>query len=544
MGNGFPRLKHRFPILAVALAAGVAIVAPLAHAFGFADVVAQAKELVTRPYRPTAQIPGWLRFPALTYDQYQRIRFRPSDRLWNGESGFAVMLLPAGLYNTRPVRIHVVANGESRRVAFKKSYFTYPNASFARRVPADLGYAGFALTYPLIAGAPYNIFLTFAGASYFRAVGRDEGFGLSARGIAIDTGLAGSEPFADFRSFWLVEPGRHAKTMELYALLDGKNLAGAYRFRVTPGDVTILDVTAVLYLRDRPNLVGVAPLSSMFFYGENTNRPAGEWRPAVHDSNGLALENGDGEWVWRPLLNPKSVTTTSFGVENLRGFGLLQRPRRFADYEDLEARYGRRPNAWISPEGNWGKGRVVLVELPEANETEDNIAAFFTPAALPPMGTPLDLRYELRFGGAAVGMPPAGYAARSFVGTGTNPGATGSSCAVRFVVDFRGGELGNLTSGVRAKVNDIAGGEVSDVHIEPARPFSGWRLSFLARPAPKQPLDLRAYLAQGKNALTETWTYFLPQNMLDDYRPTCEAAPSPPQAGNLRATQGGYDPGS
>lgn len=526
------------PILA--LVAGAAVAAPGAgHAFGFDDVVAEARALLAEPYQPVRGIPAWLRYPALNYERYEQIRFRSAMRLWRGRSRFGVMLLPAGLYYTRPVRIHVVAGGRVRRLAFDKSFFTFPDAAFARRVPADLGYAGFELTYPLEPGAPYNIFLAFAGASYFRAVGRNEGFGLSARGIAIDTGLASSEPFPAFRSFWLVRPESGAKSMELYALLDGRHVTGAYRFEVTPGDDTVLDVTAVLYFRNRPKRVGLAPLSSMFFYGANTIRPAGQWRPAVHDSSGLAIANGDGEWLWRPLMNPSTVTTTSFAVENLRGFGLLQRPREFADYEDLGARYERRPNAWILPQGDWGKGEVMLVELPENEETEDNIVAFYRPEKLPPPGVPVELHYQLRFGGPPLGMPPAGYASRSFVGAGTNPGATGPSCAVRFLVNFRGGELGELDGGVRAQVTDTAGGSVTDVDVERARPFGGWRLSFLATPAPGKPLDLRAYLVRGHDTLTETWTYELPADMLAPYRLDCEPGhsaagdgrPGPPATG-------------
>lgn len=520
--------RAAFPIVILTLfvlLATTACATAQAQAFNFQDVVAKAEALAAAPYRPATQIPEWLRYPALTYDQYQQIRFRPEDRLWRSQNGFGVMLLPAGLYYTRPVSIHVVDGDTVRRLAFDKSDFTFPNPSFARRVPANLGYAGFALTYPLEAGAPYNIFLTFAGASYFRAVGRDQGFGLSARGIAIDTGLPGPEPFPDFRGFWLVKPVAGARAMDVYALLDGKDLTGAYRFHVQPGDATALDVTAVLFFRDRPERVGIAPLSSMFFYGANTPRPPGEWRPAVHDSSGLGMENGDGEWLWRPLLNPGAVTTTSFAVDDPRGFGLLQRQRRFADYQDLEARYERRPNAWITPRGDWGKGQVMLVELPESEETEDNIVAFFVPDKLPSPGEPLNLSYRLSFGGAGVGMPPAGYAAHTFVGAGANPGTTVNACALRFIVDFRGGELASLGSGVHAEVTDIAGGKISDIDALPAPPFGGWRLSFLAVPAAGQPLDLRAALIHGNDTLTETWTYLLPAGMLDSYRPDCQRRP-------------------
>ncbi|MGH8426406.1 MAG: glucan biosynthesis protein [Gammaproteobacteria bacterium] len=515
------------PALALLLC-GLFLLPRQAHAFGFDDVIAKAKALAAEPYQPVREIPAWMQFPALTYDQYQQIRFRPELRLWRAEgSNFGVMLQPAGLYYTRAVGIHIVNDGTVHPLAFDKSLFTYPDKTFARRVPVNLGYGGLAITYPLEPGAPYNSFLVFGGASYFRAVGRDEGFGLSARGLAIDTGLSSPESFPLFRSFWLVKPAPGAGTMDLYALLDGEHVSGAYRFVVQPGAATTLDVTAVLYFRDHPERVGLAPLTSMFFYGANTSRPAGEWRAAVHDSSGLGVENGDGEWLWRPLINPQSIATTSFTVADPKGFGLLQRPRRFADYEDLEARYDLRPNAWVTPIGAWGKGQIMLVELPESDETEDNIVAFYTPDSLPPPGQPLILHYRLTFGGEGVGTPPAGYAAATFVGAGTNPGTQASGCALRFIVNFRGGELGQLAEGVEAQVSTVAGGKIEEVHVEQAPPFSGWRLSFLVSPAQGQPLDLRAYLTRGKETLTETWTYMLPPDMLSSYQPGCSVAQDP-----------------
>ncbi|HEX5314919.1 MAG TPA: glucan biosynthesis protein, partial [Gammaproteobacteria bacterium] len=308
VGGWFGRLGG-LPALAGVVALGVTLLPLEAHAFGFDDVVAQAKALVAKPWQPVAAIPAWLQYPTLDYDQYQQIRFRPGKRLWRGDgSRFNVMFLPAGLYYTEPVTIHVVSGGVSRPFAFDKSLFTYPDKSFAQKIPSDLGYGGLVLTYPLEPNAAYNSFLVFGGASYFRAVATGENFGLSARGLAVDTGLATPESFPFFRSFWLVKPAPGADTMDVYALLDGEHASGAYRFTVHPGAPTVLDVTAVLFFRDHPARVGIAPLTSMFYYGSNTTRPPGEWRRAVHDSSGLGVENGDGEWLWRPLINPDTVT--------------------------------------------------------------------------------------------------------------------------------------------------------------------------------------------------------------------------------------------
>src|SRR5205085_6387853 len=152
----------------------------------------------------------------------------------------------------------------------------------------------------------------------------------------------------------------------VYALLESQRATGAYRFDIVPGAETVVRVQARLYLRAAATQVatlGIAPLTSMFFSGENQPR-RGDFRPEVHDSDGLQVATGDGEWLWRPLQNPARMTVTSFAVRELRGFGLMQRDRTFSSYEDTEARYERRPSAWVRPLSDWGPGRVELVQLP------------------------------------------------------------------------------------------------------------------------------------------------------------------------------------
>lgn len=504
---------------------GLAAGSGAAYGFGYQAVLNQARKLSLKPYKPMAKLPARLRPPKLGYSTYKSVRFRPNRRLWiHSGRNFNVMFMPEGLYYDRPIKIYLVDQGHVRALRFHRNWFTYPSARFAAHLPHNYSYAGIELTYPLNRRDPYNIFLVFAGASYLRGVGRGQHFGLSARGIAINTGLPGIEPFPRFSTFWLVRPPKGAHTMVLYALLNGRRVTGAYRFRVQPGDDLRVDVRATLFFRERPRRIGFAPLTSMFFYGRNTARPARDWRPAVHDSAGLAIHNGDGEWLWRPLINPKSVTTSSFSVQDLKGFGLVQRPRDFSAYEDLQTRYDLRPNAWVSPVGTWPRGRVVLVELPESSETEDNIGAFYQPDVDPIPGHPFVLRYRLTFGGDSVGHAPTGFASGTFIGAGLNPGQARSegACAVRFVVNFTGHELDKLQTGVKANVTDIRSGRISDVHVRKGRPFGGWQLTFLARPRSGKPLDLRAYLTASGHALTDTWTYLLPANMIRPYRPRCK----------------------
>ena len=483
-----------------------------AIAFDFRDVVRQAQELAQKPYVAPPKIPGFLQ--NLSFEQYQGIRFNPDKSLWrNNHSLFQVMLISPGLYYKHPVKIDVVDAGGSHALAFQKSDFNFAEPQLEKRVPPDLGFAGFKLTYPLNSHNTQNQFLVFAGASYFRGVGKNDSFGLSGRGIAVNTGLPAGEEFPSFIQYWLIRPNANAHTMKFYALLDGKSLTGAYRFIVVPGRPTQLKVKAMLFPRDNIALLGLAPLTSMFFYGQNTPRPTREWRPQVHDSDGLLIHNGSsGEWLWRPLIDPKQLQMYYFDTDNVRGFGLLQRQTEFYEYQDLGAHYEARPSAWIVPRGNWGKGKVVLVELPATNETSDNIVAFWTPTEKVTIGKPISLTYDLSFGKSNLTGEPGGMAQATFVGGGNIIGGGQSKGAYRLIVDFSGGSLDRLRANapVTGAVTAQDGGTVLENFVEYVEPLHRWRLSILAKPAAGKDLALRAFLKNGDKALTETWNYDLP----------------------------------
>jgi glucans biosynthesis protein len=498
--------------LIFALAASCPL-AVAASGFEFQHVIDKARALAAQPYKAPPTIPRFMR--ELAYDQYQDIRFDPERSLWReSDSRFQVMFFSAGLYYAHPVAINVIDADGVHAVPYRKSWFTFADAELERRVPADLGFAGFKLAFPLIDGQEHNQFLVFAGASYFRGVGRDNAWGISGRGIAVDTGLPSGEEFPSFIEFWLERPAPGADALRFYGLLDGESLTGAYRFTAYPGTATRLEVEAVLFARDTVELLGVAPLTSMFFYGENTARPAGEWRREVHDSDGLLIHDGaTGEWLWRPLVNPVHLEMDFFRTGNVRGFGLLQRDTEFASYHDLGARYERRPSAWVAPRGEWGPGEVVLVQIPTASETNDNIVAFWTPATkAAPAGEPLSFAYTVSFGAADVANTPMGRAVNTFVGDGNIIGGGNVEGAYRFIVDFAGGPLDKLKprAAVVGTVSAGEGGEVIEHFVEYNDALRTWRLSILARPAAGKPLELRAFLREGDAALTETWTYRLP----------------------------------
>lgn len=483
-----------------------------AAAFGFDEVIETARTLAAKPYQSPAAIPRFLR--ELSYDEYQNIRFDEAKSLWReSNTRFQVLLTSPGLFYTHPVEINIVDAEGVHRLPYRKELFTFTDPELEKRVPPDLGYAGFRLSYPLSGDGAQNQFLVFAGASYFRGVGKGDAWGLSGRGIAVNTGLPSGEEFPSFTRFWLERPTPNARSLRFYALLDGKNLTGAYQFVVTPGETTQMQVQAVVFPRGEIQLPGIAPLTSMFYYGENTARPTGEWRPEVHDSDGLLLHDGaSGEWLWRPLLNPRRLEMDYLKVEALRGFGLLQRDRSFDHYQDLGALYDQRPGTWVQPRGEWGPGKVVLVQLPTPAETNDNIVAFWTPDRPLAPNQPHRFAYDLSFGRPDVTRNPMGKAINSFLGDGSIVGGGSVAGAYRVIVDFQGGPLDKLQprAPVTATVNALEGGEILEHFVEYNVPLRAWRLSLLARPAADKSLALRAFLSEGDRSLTETWTYRLP----------------------------------
>jgi glucans biosynthesis protein len=422
------------------------------------------------------------------------------------------MFFHLGKFQTHAVRLHEITQQGVRRIGFDAADFDYGKNRLAPARWGDIGMAGFRVHYPLNSAQYKDELTVFLGASYFRALGRGQHYGLSARGLAIDTVGGRGEEFPRFTAFWIERPAPGASTLVIHALLDSPRATGAYRFTLRPGEATEVDVRARLFLREGVATLGIAPLTSMFQHGENQPRP-GDFRPEVHDSDGLSVLSGDGEWLWRPLSNPKQPLVTSFAVRELGGFGLMQRDRNFASYEDIEAQYQQRPSAWIEPQGSWGPGRVELLQLPTPDETNDNIVAYWVPERLPAPGAPLDLAYRLHWQGERQQRPPGGWAVQSRRGHGYRDADDPVGNEVQFVVDFDGPALRALPAdaAVEAVASAGAGGRIVE-RIAYRNPVTGsWRMTLRAeRTTPAQPLELRAYLRHGANALTETWTSILP----------------------------------
>ncbi|MBC7681249.1 MAG: glucan biosynthesis protein G [Ferruginibacter sp.] len=498
-------------ILTRTLAAWVLTMPMVVMATDFDALGERARALAAQPYSPVvSRTPDVLR--KLTYDQMRDIRFKPEQAAWRAEQlPFELMFFHLGKYQTEPVRLHEITPEAERPFTFNPHDFSYGANTLQPSSWGDIGHAGFRVHYPLNNPAYKDELMVFQGASYFRALSAGLHYGLSARGLAVDTVGGGPEEFPRFTDFWVERPKAGATALTVLALLDSPRVSGAYRFEIQPGTTTSVSVKARLYLRDTPNnpinTLGIAPLTSMFSFGENQPSRT-DFRPEVHDSDGLMLASGEGEWLWRPLQNPNSPLVTSFTTRSPKGFGLMQRDRSFGSFEDSEASYERRPSAWVTPLGDWGPGRVELVQLHTPDETHDNIVAYWVPATLPPSGQPLDIAWRVDWQGEAQQHPPQAWVTQTRIG---HSFATLAQNEQQYIVDFTGPAL-PATGELKAVATANRNGRITEQNVYRVEATGAWRMALRVKTYnPAQPVELRAFLtapsATGPQTVSETWTY-------------------------------------
>jgi glucans biosynthesis protein len=479
--------------------------------FGFEEVERRARDLAALPYEaPRPDLPQSL--TGMNFDQYRDLRFRPErSLLQQGGGAFRMQMFHLGFIYRTPVVVNVIRDGISTPVPYAAALFDYGRNRFERPLPVDLGFAGFRIHHPLNDPRIHDELISFLGASYFRFLGRGQKYGLSARGIAVNTAGPGQEEFPIFREFWVDTPPAEAQACHIYALLDGESLTGAFRFTVFPAQETVLDIRCTLFPRRPIPKLGVAPLTSMFFYAENDRRSFEDFRPELHDSDGLLIHSDTGEWIWRPLRNPRQVEVSQFVDRQVRGFGLMQRDRTFEHYQDLDLNYELRPSYWVEPREGFSEGRVELVEIPTTDETNDNIVAYWVPNRPVEAGQTLTFSYRLVSTMNEARLHPGGFALNTFR---TRPVALGSGeqappNAARFIVDFAGGDLDyHLTQPDAVQVVPSASNaRITRTFLIPNPQTRGFRAGIDVVGDPGQTADLRAFLRAGNRALTETWTF-------------------------------------
>ena len=488
-----------------------------AKPFSFETLKAQARDLAHGPYTPPPR-PSPEVLQKINYEEWGKIRFRMDDALFaNGPGKFPVSFFHLGLFFQKAVEVHVIDGVSSRRIIYDQSYFDMPADSVARQLPKGAGFAGIRIQEPRDGALDWrrNDWVAFLGAAYFRAIGELRQYGLSARGVAIDVAVADrSEEFPDFTHFY-IDSKAEDDTLTLYAMMEGPSIVGAYKFTMKRTKAVVMDIETTLITRAQITRFGVAPLTSMYWFSETKKETAIDWRPEVHDSDGLSMWTGSGEHLWRPLNNPPRIMMSAFTDNNPRGFGLCQRDRVFDHYLD-GVNYDRRPTLWVEPlpgsdGAGWGKGWIQLCEIPTDDEIHDNIVAMWVPESPVPPGAELSYAYRLHW--VADEPFPSGLArvVATRLSRGGQPGLPRPKGVRKFVVEFFGAPLATLPYGIKPEmvISASRGSLEGYRHIEavPDDVPGHWRIEFDLTVDGADPVELRAYLQVGGQVLSESWMF-------------------------------------
>lgn len=473
--------------------------------FDFEALKNQARALAAAPYQASDRtLPEALQH--FNYDDMRNIRFDPKSAIWRMDRlPFQIQMFHRGGPQNGHITLHSVEDGREELIPFSKSLFNYSQVKLNGRLPDDLGFNGFRIHYPLNTMEYLDEVIVFQGASYFRALGKGLHYGLSARGLAINVAGKTPEEFPEFTDFWIEKPSIRADRIKIYALLNSPSLSGAYEMLLIPGPDTVMEIKVALFARQPVDGLGLAPLTSMFWFGEHSTSRHKDFRPEVHDSDGLLIHTGADEWLWRPLSNEGGVKVSCFAAENPLGFGLFQRDRNFASYEDLETFYHNRPSAWVEPGTNWGRGEIRLVELPTGIEYADNMVAFWMPENPIIPGNPLEFSYRLHWFADNPSLPPLARTLATRYGDAAEyPGAK------KFVLDFSNHpELDRNNPDSVKPVISLTNGNLKGKHLQRNDLGNAWRVFFDVEPVDRHcPVEMRCFLQSDGLPRSETWTYF------------------------------------
>ena len=477
--------------------------------FSFDTLVARAEALAKAPYEPPPKAQPDI-VEKIDYEAWGHIKYKPTSALFaNGPSLYPATFFHVGMFFQKSVKMHVVENGAAREILYSPDYFDMPEDSVARKLPEDTGFAGFRLQESRKRKDwRTQDWIAFLGAAYFRGIGAQGQYGLSARGVIIDSAEPTPEEFPDFTEFYIEGARKEGDPVHVYALLNGPSVTGAFHFSLRRTEGIVQDVDMALFLRKDVARLGLAPLTSMYWFSETEKRRREDWRPEVHDSDGLEIWNGNGERLWRPLINQPFPVTSSFADRNPKGYGLMQRDRVFEDYLD-GVNYDRRPSLWVEPLGEWGPGAVQMVELPTDDEIHDNVVAYWRPEAPARAGDSYRMKYRLHWLADEPFPPKVARVVATRIGRGGQPGKPRPKGVYKFNVEFAGKALDVLWGNtVKAEpVITASSGTVAGAFLEPIPGTKRWRVIFDLTPVNGDPVELRLYIRGNGDAMTETWLY-------------------------------------
>jgi glucans biosynthesis protein len=468
------------------------------YEFSFDTLRTEAKRLASKPYTPQRST-----FPAgldkLSPEQYRSMHFNRDNAIWRQEGlPFRLELLRAHFNLPAPaVTVSTVEDGMATDIVATPAMFDL-ESTVPQLGKVSLPLSGFRLVTQINSKKIWDEFLVFQGASYFRGVAKDLLYGLSARGLAINTAEPAGEEFPAFTHFWIERPAPKDTSIVIDALLESESTTGAYRFTVQPGVETVMDVELTLFPRTDLHVVGIAPLTSMFLFDETNRGHLDDYRPEVHDSDGLQITSSTGEHIFRQLANPTKLQVSTFTTRPPQGFGLVQRSREQSDFQDFDNLYERRPSAWVEPKGDWGPGAVELVEIPSGRESNDNIVAFWRPAQGLAAGRPAEFAYRLIW----LADPALPKGLGKFVATRSGASLDGKRRV--FILDIVG--AGEKTEGLKLDLGASAG-RISNPALMPNLALHGLRASFEIDPADADLIEMRLRIMRGDRPVTETWLY-------------------------------------
>lgn len=465
--------------------------------FGFEQVRALAEALAANDYSPPQ-----LNLPEALEGNDTRIRFKSAHGLWRDDAHpFRVALAHLGGTQRWPVQLNMIEGDTVLRLSYRSEMFELGEDLVEAELGADFGFAGIMIHHSDADPRDFPEIAAFEGSSRFRLIGHRQEYGISARALAINVATPDGEELPRFREFWLERPVAGAEAVTVYALLDSPSLTGAYRFEVRPGLITVAEITATLFVRSAIRKLGIAPLSAMFLYSQIESDRFDDVRPEVHDADGLLMHNGQELWLWRSLANHTSLQVSAFVDDGSRGFGLFQRDRVFADYQDLSVRFEQKPSLWVEPIGDWGPGAVELVEIPSDRDRHENVMAYWVSNTPVEAGARIDLAYRLHAQGPEPRRPPLGRVENVWIGAGREPDAR------LFVIDFAGGSLDPFGEAPPAPVFTTRRGRLGEVSVKANQPIKGWRVSLELHPEGEDSCEISGFLQRGTDRLTETWVY-------------------------------------
>lgn len=478
----------------------------LASSDFMARLIKRAQSEAKKPYRNLPTVSSVL--TGLDFSRYQALKFQGKVPGWSDAGPLTPNFYPAGYLFHHPVRFYLLEGSQTIPLQFPVSAFNF-DAATAKALHGSVPLAGFSVYYPFQSGPDVNEFISFLGASYFRAVGSGQTWGLSARGLAVDTAIPHkAEEFPYFTDFWIEPPKPGSTDLSFYALLDSPSYTGAYHFVVHPGEQTVVNVNMALFTRRSVTRLGIAPLTSMYLQGRDGGTRFDPLVRAAHDSDGLSIEVQRQNWIWVPLRNPKRLMVEKLPLKTVKGFGLMQRARKYGDYQAWGMAYEKRPSAWVTPlGGDWEKGSIVLVELPTNNQNNDNITAFWEPDTLPKPGQELRFRYQIAWQGNKQTLPSLGHVVSTRLGHTNGHDQMG-------VINYRGQDLDSLPAWVHVQPAVQIDGAAKLIKAWVAKnPATGnWRLEFRIHDTGDSSVRVRARLVYDQRVLTETWDAVLPKD--------------------------------